>query len=415
MKINLSLTQKILMGMLLGAVFGTIAHYFKNYDAIESYIINGFFTVGGTLFISLMKMLIIPVVFISLVTGTCSMRSGKQLGRISLKTLILYFFTTSIAITIGLTLASLTAISTVTSAGKVTVDIHKHTPSLLNVLLNIVPTNPFEAFAKGEMLPIILFSLLFGFAVATAGKAGEKIRDFFGYLNTVVMQMIHMVIKLTPYGVFCLIGHLFGNVGLDAIEGLIGYFLVVIAALILHVIFTNSLLLSLIAKLNPLKFFKKMYPAMLFAFSISSSNVSIPIVLETVEEKLGVKNSIAAFVIPLGATINMDGTAIMQGVATVFIANSYHIHLNMVDYLMVVVTATLASIGTAGVPSVGLFMLAMVLQQVGIPAEGIGYIIGIDRILDMIRTAVNITGDATVACVVGRSEKAIDDEIFDLP
>ncbi len=402
--LKLSLTQKILFAMLFAIVIGTVIHHFKQISLVENYLINGIFYLGGTLFISLMKMLVIPVVFISLVCGTCALGSGKALGRMSIKAFLLYLSTTAIAISIGLMFAIATGIKTQSTMAVTAPDIQANSISLMNIFINIIPSNPFHAFANGDMLPIILFSLLLGIAIAAAGKSGEKVRELFLQLNDVIMQLIHMVILLTPYGVFCLIARLVSDVGFSAIQGLVGYFLIVIAALLTHLILTNACLLKIFAKLSPLKFFKKMYPAMIFAFSTSSSNVSIPVMLETVEKKLHVKKSIASFIIPLGATINMDGTAIMQGVATVFIANTYHIHLSISDFIMVVVTATLASIGTAGVPSVGLFMLAMVLQQVGLPVEGIGYIIGIDRILDMIRTAVNVTGDASIACVIARSE-----------
>jgi len=413
MKKSLSLTQKILLGMLLGLIAGIITHFFQDNVYVKLYLINGFYHIGGKIFISLMKMIVVPVVFVSLVCGTASLTSPKTLGRMAGKTISLYILTTAIAITIGLLLANITGIRIDMASVPVINQINTKTPSIIETLINIIPSNPFEAFANGDMLPIILFSMLFGIALALAGNAGKKITQIFNNVNDVIIQLIHMVINLTPYGVFCLIAKLISETGFQAISDLLGYFLVVIASLLIHVILTNSILLKFLARLNPLHFFKKMYSAMLFAFSTSSSNVSIPIVLETVEEKLGVKNSIASFIIPLGATINMDGTAIMQGVATVFIAHSYHIDLSLMNYAIIILTAILASIGTAGIPSVGLIMLVMVLNQVGIPSEGIGYIIGIDRVLDMLRTAVNITGDATVACVVARSEKALDDEVFE--
>ena len=412
MKKTLSLTQKILLGMLLGVLAGIVTYFLKNNAYVQLYVIDGFYYIGGKIFIALMKMIVVPVVFISLVCGTAALGNPKSLGRMTLKTLSLYLLTTSIAITIGLTLANLTGIKTDMGAGQTITQIQTQAPSLVTTLINIIPSNPFQSFANGDMLPIILFSILFGVAISLAGKSGEKIASFFNDANKVVIQLIHMVINLTPYGVFCLIAKLIAETGFQAIHDLLGYFLVVIAALLIHVMVTNSILLRFFAKLSPIHFFKKMRPAMLFAFSTSSSNVSIPIVLDTVEKKLGVKNSVASFIIPLGATINMDGTAIMQGVATVFIAHSYNIDLSFANYAIIILTAVLASIGTAGIPSVGLIMLVMVLNQVGVPSEGIGYIIGIDRILDMLRTAVNITGDAAVSCVVARSEKAIDDDVF---
>ena len=264
------------------------------------------------------------------------------------------------------------------------------------------------------MLQIIVFSLLFGAALAAAGEAGKRIGAIFRDLNEVVMHFITMMLQLAPYGIFCLVAVTFAQMGFNLIGQLFGYFSIVLLVLLLHLIVTYSLLLKFVGGLNPLMFFRKFYPCMLFAFSTSSSNASIPVVLETVEHKLGVKNSVASFIVPLGATINMDGTAIMQGVATVFIAHVYNVPIGLTGYLMVILMATLASIGTAGIPSVGLITLAMVLKQVNVPVEGIALIIGVDRLLDMARTAINVSGDAVVACIVAKSEKGMDTEVYNM-
>ena len=261
------------------------------------------------------------------------------------------------------------------------------------------------------MLQIIVFALLFGYGLLKIGESGEKIKIFFENLYQVILQIVNIVILISPIGVFCLIFNIFATLGIEIITDLIEYFLVLTFILIFHAFFTYSIILSL-SKLNPYIFFIKMRETMLFAFSTSSSSATMPITLKTVEEKLGVGKSVSSFCVPLGTTINMDGTAIMQGVATVFIAQAFSIDLSFTEYLMVVLTATLASIGTAGVPGVGLIMLAMVLQQVGLPVEGIALIIGVDRLLDMIRTAVNVSGDAMVSCIVAKSENKLDEEIF---
>jgi Na+/H+-dicarboxylate symporter len=286
-------------------------------------------------------------------------------------------------------------------------------PPLRDVIRNVVPSNPVNAMASGNMLQLIVFSLFLGSAILLAGKHGERVRTLFLNFNEVMMRLVNIVMKFSPYGIFCLLAVVFAKQGFDVLKELFQYFLIVLLVLAVQLSLTYQLILRWLARLNPLQFFRKMSPAMLFAFSISSSNASIPVVLETLEDKLGVDNSVASFIVPLGATINMDGTAIMQGVATIFIANAYHIEIGVSGYLTVVLMATLASIGTAGVPSVGLITLGMVLQQVGLPLEGIALIIGVDRLLDMARTAVNVTGDAVVACTVAKNENLLNQKVYD--
>ena len=279
-------------------------------------------------------------------------------------------------------------------------------------MVNIFPTNPIAAMAEGNMLQIIVFSLLFGIALKSLGTAGDSLKNSFETINNVILSLVKMLIELAPYGIFALLFSLFAVQGFGMIGDLAKYFFLLVFVLIFHAFVTYGSLLSLLARLNPVRFFMKVRSLAVFAFSTSSSSATMPITLDTVKNKLGVKSSIGSFTVPLGATINMDGTAIMQGVATVFISQAYNIDLSMVDYLMVILTATLASIGTAGVPGVGLIMLAMVLEQVGLPVEGIALIIGVDRLLDMTRTAVNVCGDAMVSCVVAISEDEFDAETF---
>jgi Na+/H+-dicarboxylate symporter len=266
--------------------------------------------------------------------------------------------------------------------------------------------------ANGNMLQIIIFAMLFGYAISISGKAGRVFVRIFNDANTVLMKLIFIVLWFAPYGVFCLLAKLFSTEGFSVIYSLAGYFFTVLAALAIQWFVVYGCFIRLFANLNPFIFFKKMYTAMIFSFSTSSSSASIPVTLDTVENKLGVPNSVASFVIPLGATINMDGTAIMQGVATVFIAHAYNIDIGLIGYLTVILTATLASIGTAGVPGVGLITLTMVLKQVGLPVEGIALIIGIDRLLDMVRTAVNVSGDCMVSLLVSKSQKELNTNIY---
>ncbi|SYZ82983.1 proton/glutamate symporter [Vibrio paracholerae] len=409
----LSLTAKVILGMVAGILTGfAIRALFAGNGFVDAYIINGLFDVGGKIFIASLKMLVVPLVFVSLVCGTSSLKDLSTLGRMGSKTLGFYLATTAIAITLALTMGSLfqpgagadlTAASSFASA---------EAPSLGKVIVDMFPTNPISAMAQGNTLQIIIFAVLFGVAISAAGKPGERIAQVFNDLNEVIMKLVAMLMHLAPYGVFFLMAKLFTGLGLGAILNLAEYFVVLTGTLLLHAFVTYGLMLKTFAGLNPMVFFRKMEDAIMFAFSTASSNATIPITMETVKNRLGVDNKVASFTVPLGATVNMDGTAIMQGVATAFIAQAFNIDLTMTDYLMVILTATLASVGTAGVPGVGLVMLAMALNQVGLPLEGIALIMGVDRLLDMIRTAVNITGDACVSCIVAKSENAFDEARF---
>ena len=407
---SLSLTQKILLAMLLGAIVGLLLNFFKLPSYLDEFFIEGVFKVGGKIFIVLMKMLVVPIVFVSLVSGAYYLGKSGKMGRLGLKTLGLFLLTTAVAIVFGLTFATITNVGGGTHIP--TSMAHKYTPPtpkpMSETIVNIFPSNPIASMAEGEILQIIIFALFLGVSISFAKQSSrERIAQFFEDMNEVVMQLMHIVFKLAPYGVFCLLVTMFARLGFDLIGQLLRYFVILFIALVLYGFVANALLLKLFANLNPITFFKKMMPAVLFGFSTASSNASIPLSLEITEKKLGVHKEVAAFVIPLGATINMNGTAIMQAVVTVFIAQVYGIHLGWGDYVTVVLMATTAAIGTAGIPGVGLIMLVMVLNQVGLPVEGISLIIGVDRILDMTRTAVNLTGDAATACVVAKSEKQL--------
>ena len=413
MKENLSLTLRIILAMILGLVTGLIIKFFfPASQLLQVFLIDGLFHIIGTIFIASLKMLVVPIVFVSLVCGTCSLKDTTKLGRLSLKTILLYLITTALAVTLALLCAVFVGPGEGGNLEPLTF-IPQNTPELKEVLINLFPSNPIKAMADGNMLQIIVFSILFGISLSLAGKQGERIIAFFNDLNDVIMRLVLILMNLAPYGVYCLMAKLFATFGFDTLDNLLTYFLLVLFVLMLHSCLTLPIMLKAFTGLNPITFYKKVRPALLFGFSTASSNATLPVTLETAIKYLGIRNCIASFTIPLGATINMDGTAIMQGVATVFIAQVYNIDLSLTQYLMVIITATLASIGTAGVPGVGLIMLAMVLKQVGLPVEGIALIIGVDRLLDMARTAVNIAGDCTVSCIVAKSEGEFDKEVFD--
>lgn len=409
-----NLTRNILFGMILGFIIGSLVHFVEpDSDSISMvFFINGLFDVLGQIFIASLKLLVVPLVFVSLVCGASNLSDGSSMGRIGFKTISLYLLTTATAIALALVAATTINPGIGADLATATEFVAKDSPSIKQVIVDIFPTNPIMAMAEGKMLQVIVFAILIGVAINKCGEAGQRVRATLNDWDAVIMRLVLMLMSVAPIGVFCLMITLFANTGFSAIVDLIKYFLTVVLVLVVHFVVTYGLLLRFVANLNPITFLKKFAPVMAYAFSTSSSNATLPITLETVEKRIGVKNEVASFTVPLGATINMDGTAIMQGVATVFIAQAYNIDISMTGYLMVILTATLASIGTAGVPGVGLITLAMVLTQVGLPVEGIALIIGVDRLLDMLRTAVNVTGDATVSSIVARSEDQFDSSVF---
>jgi len=415
-KQKMSLTKRVLLGMFIGIMTGFIIRtFFADNIVVTDYIVNGMFEIGGAIFVASLKMLVVPLIFVSLVCGTSSLKNISTLGRLGGKTMGFYLVTTAIAITLAIFSANLFEPGVGADLSAASSFQSSHAPSLGTVIINMFPTNPINAMAEGNTLQIIVFSILFGIAVSSAGEAGERVAATFVDINDVIMKLVVMLMNIAPYGVFFLMAKLFTEIGIDAISNLLGYFLVLTGTLVFHGVVTYGLFFKVFTGLNPLTFIRKMETAITFAFSTASSSATIPVTLETATKHLGVKNKIASFTVPLGATVNMDGTAIMQGVATVFIAQAFNIDLTMADYGAVVLTATLASIGTAGVPGVGLIMLAMVLNQVGLPVEGIAMVMGVDRLLDMIRTAVNITGDSVVTCIVAKSENEMDLDVFNDP
>ena len=339
----------------------------------------------------------------------------KTLGKVGIKTIIFYILTTALAISLALGVASLinpgVGMDITVTEGTTT----SATASInfAETLLNIIPKNIFESLATGDMLPVIVFALFVGIMLAKLGNKASTVANFFSQFNDVMMEMTMAIMKAAPIGVFCLIAKTFAGIGFDAFVPMLKYMISVILALALQCFGVYQILLFIFTRLNPFKFIKKFFPVMAFAFSTSTSNATIPMSVDTLSKKIGVSKRISSFTIPLGATINMDGTSIMQGVAVIFIAQAYGMTLTPSAILTVIATATIASIGTAGVPSVGLVTLSMVLSSVGLPTEGIALIMGIDRILDMLRTAVNITGDAVCTTIIAKLEGAFNKEIFD--
>ena len=409
-----NLTRNILLGMFFGFALGSIAYYFDFIpSSLENFIQVYVFNLGGAIFIILLKMLIVPLVFFSLVSGISSLSNLQSLGNITLKTVSLYLGTTAIAVSLSLFVASIFKPGAGYSSDIAAPERLPEGQSVYSTILDIFPSNIIEAMANNQMLAIVFFSILFGLALSKTNHLTGNLSESFEKLNTVFMQLVLMIMSYAPIGVFCLIGKFVITDGLDIFQEAFMYVVLLISVLIFHAIVTYSIFLKIFTNLSPLVFFKKMRETAIFAFSTSSSAATIPVTLKTVTTDLGVNKNIASFVIPVGATINMDGTAIMQGMATVFIAQMSGIDLSIFQYMQVVLLAVVASVGAAAVPSAGTITLVIILQQFGLPLEAIGIILAVDRILDMIRTSVNVTGDATVACIVAHSESLLDKEIFD--
>lgn len=415
-KKKLGMTTLIFIGLFLGAFTGIILYYFVPSGYVrDTVLVDGIFYVVGQGFLRLMQMLVVPLVFCSLICGSMAIGDTKTLGKVGVKTIGFYLVTTALAVCVALGSALLINPGRgldMDAVQKGTVSSTTEATSLVDTLLNIIPKNPVQSMANGDMLPIIVFALFVGIMLAKLGTRGSVVANFFSQFNDVMMEMTMAIMKIAPIGVFCLIARTFATVGFSAFAPMLKYMGNVTLALAIQCLVVYQILLFVFTRLNPFKFIKKFLPVMGFAFSTATSNATIPMSIDTLSKKMGVSKQISSFTIPLGATINMDGTSIMQGVAVVFIAQAYGIPLTMGNLATVVVTATLASIGTAGVPSVGLVTLAMVLNSVGLPTEGIALIMGIDRILDMIRTAVNITGDAVCTTIVCHQEGSLNREVF---
>ena len=415
----MSLTNRILTSLGLGILVGLIINLGAFNAAgsfVDEYLINGLFAIVGTLFINALKMVVVPLVVFSMITGVCGIGDVRLLGRIGGKSFFLYLFTTAVAIALAVFVANITGIGKGGMEGVAAADFAgKQAPPISDVLIGIVPNNPIAAMAEGNMLAIIFFSVFFGVCLLSIKEKTKGLIETFDQMNHVMMKMVILIMEIAPYAVFCLIAKVTANLGVDLLFKLAGYVAVLLGVLALHLLITLQLMLKLLTGLNPFRLLNKIRAAQMFAFSTASSGATIPITLRTVTKRLGVDNSVGSFTVPFGATINMDGTAIMQGVATIFIANIYGIDLGLTDFLIVILMAVLASIGTAAIPSVGLVMLTMVFTQVGLPVEGIAIILGVDRLMDMARTAVNVSGDTIISTIVAKGEGKLDEKIFNDP
>lgn len=411
---SLGLSVKVLIALALGIVAGIIVYTLPQGVFRDTVLINGVFQLVGQIFLRSIMMLVVPLVFVSLVTGAASMGDVKKLGRVGVKTIGFYLGTTAVAIIIALVLGfvfkpgiglDMSAIEAV----EVTVGVK--TP-IVQILYEMIPRNPIQAMAEGNMLQIIVFALLTGVGLSLLGEKGKYLINLFENFNELIMKLVSIVMLFAPIGVFGLIAKTFATVGYAGLLPLAKYILVVYLGLAIHAFFVYGSLFKIFTGLSIKTFYKKFFPAMSVAFSTASSGATLPVSLDIAENQLGISKDIAAFTIPLGATINMDGTAIMQGVATLFIAQVYGIELTLGMMLTVVLTATLASIGTAGVPGAGAIMLTLVLQSIGLPLEGIGLIMGVDRLVDMARTAINVTGDAVCTTIIAKQEGELNIDIF---
>ena len=414
-KSRMGLTTKIFIGLLGGLLLGVVLNLWVPHSYFrDEILVDGIFYVAGNGFIRLMKMLVVPLVFCSLVCGSSAIGDTKSLGKVGGRTIGFYLVTTALAGTVAILVATIVRpgvgldMSSI-ETGETAV---AENVSVADTILNIIPENPIGALADGTMLQIILFALLVGVLLAKMGDRAELLSGIFNQGNELMMEMTNMIMSLAPAGVFCMIAKTFANLGFDAFLPLLKYMGSVLLGLVIQCLGVYMILLVIFTRLNPVRFIKKFFPVMAFAFSTSTSNATIPMNIDTLEERIGVSRKISSFTIPLGATINMDGTSIMQGVAVVFAAQAYGMQLGPAGYLTVIATATLASIGTAGIPSVGLVTLSMVFTAVGIPVEAIMLIMGVDRILDMVRTAVNITGDAVCTTIVAHQNGDLNRDVF---
>ncbi len=413
MKKTYSLTKKIFISMLLGALFGILVQSLKSEFIRDTIILNGFVKVLSSIFLSSIKMMVVPLVFVSLTCGAASIESIKKLGRVGGKTFFFYITTTCIAITIGILFSILIKPGTGLDMSHLLVNepVISQNKSFIDIIIEIVPTNPFESFVKGDMLQVIFFSILFGLSISMVGKKSSLVKNFFDSLNEVIMKLVQLIMNFAPFGVFALMANTFATIGFNAMIPLIKYMIVILLSLLIHSLFIYGGLFKAFTRLSIKPFLKKFIKPASIVFSTASSNSALPVTLEAMDE-MGVDNSISSFTIPLGSTINMDGTAIMQGVAAIFISQAYNMNLSITNILTIILTATLASIGTAGVPGVSMVMLSMVLQSVGLPIEGIGLILGIDRILDMCRSTVNTMGDCICTIIISKSENSFDENKY---
>ena len=399
--------------MVTGIVVGLlINNFFIPNQLIESILINQVFHTISSIFLILLKMIVLPLIFVSIISGIISINDVNTLGRLGIKTLTLYIFTTMIAITLALFISSFVNYNIeVIDAVNNTKQVLAAEPSS-NFILSLFPQNFFAALVDGNVIQVLSFAIFIGISASYIKNEIPEFVNLIDNLNKIFNKMVLIIISFTPIAVFALLAKTFSMEGLDVFIPLMKYFSIVVLVLLLHFTFTYSLLLKVFSNLDIGTFYAKLKSLIIFTFSTSSSNASIPFTLDVVTNKYGVNKSLASFSVPLGATINMDGTAIMQGCATYFLAAYYGIELELVDFIVIILTATVASIGTAGIPSAGIIMLSLILTELGIPLEGITLLLGVDRLLDMMRTSVNVSGDTCISCVVAHSENLIDIKKF---
>ena len=403
----MSFTKKIVLAMIFGVILGVILNLSNQDGFITNFIIANVLSVVSDLFLSALKLIIIPLIFFSIVCGILSLSDDVSLSRLGIKTLSLYILTTVIAISLGLLFSSFINYEPIFSSYE------NITPvDTIESKVNIFPDNIFRSLTEGNIIHLLVFSILIGIS---ASRIKNKVHTFIKYFhdfNDVINELVKIIISFTPIAVFCILSKTFATQGLETLMPLMGYFLTVVIVLLIHFFVTFPLLLKFFTRLSPSVFFKNIRDVIVFSFSTSSSSASIPFTLKTAEEKCGIDKSIGTFTIPLGATINMDGTAIMQGCATFFLASLYGIDLGFFEIITIVATATIASVGTAGIPSAGIIMLTIIFTQIGIPLEGITLLLGVDRLLDMMRTSVNVSGDLCISCIVASSENKIDSDVY---
>ena len=404
----MSFTKKIIVSMILGILVGFTFNLTGLIESSLGTYTTDLFDLVSYLFLSSLKLIIVPLIFFSIVCGIVSLSDDVSVSRLGIKTLLLYTITTVIAISLGLLFSSFMNYEQINM---------KNLDSVINIENietegNIFPNNIFKSLSDGNIIHLLIFAVLIGIS---ASRIKNRIKTFIQYFydfNDVINELVKLIIAFTPIAVFCILAKTFSTQGMETISSLAGYFFTVIFVLIFHFLFTFSMLIKFFTALSPVKFFQNLKEVVIFTFSTSSSSASIPFTLRAAEEKYGINKSISTFTVPLGATINMDGTAIMQGCATFFLANLYGIDLGLNEILTIVITATVASIGTAGVPSAGIIMLTVIFTQIGIPLEGITLLLGVDRLLDMMRTSVNVSGDLCISCIIASSENKINEEVF---
>ncbi len=404
----MSFTKKIIVSMILGILIGVT---FNLTSLIESslgtYVVN-LLDLVSYLFLSSLKLVIVPLIFFSIVCGIVSLSDDVSISRLGIKTLLLYTTTTVIAISLGLLFSSFINYEPIEM---------KNLDNVINIENietdgNIFPNNIFKSLSDGNIIHLLIFAVLIGISAARIKNRIKTFIQYFYDFNDVINELIKLIISFTPIAVFCILAKTFSTQGIETIMSLAGYFFTVVFVLLFHFFFTFSILIKFFTALNPVKFFQNLKDVVIFTFSTSSSSASIPFTLRVAEKKYGIDKSISTFTVPLGATINMDGTAIMQGCATFFLASLYGIDLGINEIVTIVITATIASIGTAGIPSAGIIMLTVIFTQIGIPLEGITLLLGVDRLLDMMRTSVNVSGDICISCVIASSERKINEKIF---